>query len=364
TIDEFFDRQEILISKLLTGYRKDIPPIYSRVRSNPSLANPMLVNVSLSYMKLLSINEPEETIMLIFEYFLNWNDPRLRWNPSDFHGIDGFFVNRDSLWRPDILPYDAQSISDARDSDIQHIHVKSNGDMTYLSSSVMTLVCPIDIRKFPFDQQVCEVGLVSYNFLSRELHLTSTLRLVFNMSESANGEWAINEVSSSDTIPEFEGTLLSYDTVVFTIRLSRSSTFYIVMIILPSFVLTFLCVLGLFWTKFGRTDYLEKLGLGFAAIIAMCTVLEIAEQSIPKTRQLPSISVFIMVNLLLLTIAISIVVMGSKSCEFTTDAKLSEFKRKYVPAFGKALSRSFRLICLVLFPTLTVINLLILLLNT
>ncbi|KAK5985126.1 hypothetical protein GCK32_020891, partial [Trichostrongylus colubriformis] len=53
-----------------------------------------------------------------------------------------------------------QSISDARDSDIQHVYVKSNGDMFYYTSSVLTVICPLD----------------------EELHLVSTVKPMFDNS--------------------------------------------------------------------------------------------------------------------------------------------------------------------------------------
>ncbi|KAK5976908.1 hypothetical protein GCK32_016736 [Trichostrongylus colubriformis] len=144
----------------------------------------------------------------------------------------------------------------------------------------------------------------------------------------------------------YESTQANYTAVYFIIHLRRSSTFYVVMIILPSFILTFLC-----------------LALGFAAILAMCTVLEIAEQSTPKTEQLPALSLFIMVNLLVVTVAISIVVMGSKCCQFTSATRLVEGSKKCMPSFRIKLCLSLRKICLIVFPILTLINLLILLLN-
>ncbi|KAK5986060.1 hypothetical protein GCK32_011901 [Trichostrongylus colubriformis] len=105
----------------------------------------------------------------------------------------------------------------------------------------------------------------------------------------------------------------------------------------------------------------------------MCTVLEIAEETVPKTKQLPSLTLFIMVNLLLITAAISLVVMGSKSCDIASAVKLTELSRKvfkcdfnrfrYIPTFGMTLCARFRTICLIVFPILTFLNLLVLLLN-
>ncbi|PIO76756.1 hypothetical protein TELCIR_01177 [Teladorsagia circumcincta] len=298
--EEFIDKQEVLVSKLLSGYRKDLPPIYARARGNLTLANPMVVKISLRYIKLLAINEPEQTIALILEY--------------------------------DLVSTSCHSVSDTRDTEIQHVHVKSNGDMHHYASRVITVVCPLKIQSFPFDHQICDVGFSSNAFWSMEVKLVPAVKSLINISSVGTGEWTVGDITTGNTTTLLEDTLPSFELVYFTIHIKRSSTFYIVMLVLPSFILTFLCVIGLFWTKFDKADYLDKLALGFAAILAMCTVLEIVEQSVPKTKQLPALSLFVMVNLLLITVSISVVVIGSKSCDFVMADKLAEWSKKVVVA--------------------------------
>ncbi|KIH66068.1 Neurotransmitter-gated ion-channel ligand binding domain protein [Ancylostoma duodenale] len=296
TMKEYFMKQDVLISHVLSQYRKDVPPIYTRVRWSSTEADPMFVNITLMYAKLLSINEPEQTIDLIFEHKLAsffWSDVRLTWNPADFDGIEGFFVNRELVWRPDLLPYDSRSISDTRDPDVQHVYIAYNGQMEFYVSSVISIACPIDIKKFPFDKQTCEVNLASYNFLTSELRLMASIYKNYNITYASNGEWTVERISVRAYTLTTKTHDYDYDVATFTFQLRRSSIFYVVLIIIPSFILTFLCVLGLFWSKFDHTDYLEKLGLGFAAILAMCMVLEIAEESVPKTRQLPALCSYI-----------------------------------------------------------------------
>ncbi|KAK6755700.1 hypothetical protein RB195_014219 [Necator americanus] len=134
---------------------------------------------------------------------------------------------------------------------------------------------------------MCTVNFVSYNFPSNEIRTVASIFKSYNISSASNGEWTVEKLSFEIFSTLTNTSNYNYDVTAFTFRLRRSSIFYVVLIIIPSFVLAFLCVLGLFWSKFDHNDYLEKLGFGFAAILAMCMVLEIAEESVPKTRQLP-----------------------------------------------------------------------------
>lgn len=44
---------------------------------------------------------------MIVELQMNWTDPRLKWNPADYYGIEMLPVTREAaVWIPDALPFD------------------------------------------------------------------------------------------------------------------------------------------------------------------------------------------------------------------------------------------------------------------
>ncbi|CAJ0597692.1 unnamed protein product [Cylicocyclus nassatus] len=190
---EFHERQTRLISHLFSGYRKDVPPISTRGRYSSVTINPMVVNITLAYAKLLSVNEPNQLVDMIVEYNLaslfyrynltlknKWNDARLTWNPADFDEIKGFLINRELIWRVDLMPYDSSSVVDIRDPDVQHAYVNSNGDIEFYVASVVSYSCPLNVKAFPFDKQVCEVNFASYNFGSSELQINADILKNYN----------------------------------------------------------------------------------------------------------------------------------------------------------------------------------------
>ncbi|CAJ0595200.1 unnamed protein product [Cylicocyclus nassatus] len=127
----------------------------------------------------------------------------------------------------------------------------------------------------------------------------------------SNNEWIVDGVASESLIYPGSTRDFDHDVVTFTLRIRRYFLSYVITIIVPSFALTNLCVLGMFWSKFDQADYLAK----------------IAGQDIPKTNELPSLSVYIMVNLLLLTIAISMVIILSKACHSPKFKMCRSYKR-------------------------------------
>ncbi|VDO93182.1 unnamed protein product [Heligmosomoides polygyrus] len=100
-----------------------------------------------------------------------------------------------------------------------------------------------EMQKFPFDLQQCAVKFVSFNFYNIELSLTAGFYGNFSASNAGNGEWTVSNIThDKDSVMSYGGDII-YDV----------------------------------------------LGLGFAAILAMCMVLDIAQESVPKTRQLPAL---------------------------------------------------------------------------
>lgn len=51
-----------------------------------------------------------------------------------------------------------------------------------------------------------------------------------------------------------------FSSPVFQFTMKRSTTYYVLMMIIPSFILTFLCVLGLFW-EIADSDYLQNVSV-------------------------------------------------------------------------------------------------------
>ncbi|CAJ0589844.1 unnamed protein product [Cylicocyclus nassatus] len=248
----------------------------------------------------------------------------------------------------------SSSMTDLREPDVQHAYVNSNGNIELFAVRVISFSCDLNVKQFPLEKQECNVTFGSEPYKLEELHLHPKLAEDF-FDEFPDNEWRVVDVTAAenqaDTVPS----------ATFTIHLRRGSAFHIVLIVIPSLVLTLLCVLGMFWSKFDCTNYLEKLALGFAAILATCTILQIVETSVPKTSQLPSLTIYIVINLLLETVAISTVVIASKirsPLELAiSSAKIKDRLRRFAFSWCKRL----RVFCLVVFPLAAVINLLTLL---
>ncbi|CAJ0594922.1 unnamed protein product [Cylicocyclus nassatus] len=307
------------------------------------IVKPIFVNITLASASLLSVD---------------WNDERLSWNPSNFDEINGFYINQSFIWQADVLAYNSRSFSGITSAP-QHVYVHSNGDINSFVYNTVSFTCLMNasMRDFPFDKQLCSVEFTSYTFSSRELQIDCSVPEDFGHSSASNNEWIVDGITcSTSRVQDEVGP--EYYLVKFTFQMRRFCLIYVVTIILPSFVLTLLCVLGMFWSRVNHDDYLTKIGCGLSAIVAMCTILQIAGQSMPKTRELPSLF-YIMANLMLISVSITVITTASKPFHLPK-FKICYLSQRWFRRLDFILNVEFEFACLLVFLLATVANLLML----
>ena len=118
-----------------------------------------------------------------------------------------------------------------------------------VASSVrgLTTTCNINLQKFPFDTQTCEI-LIQTGVLNDYIGLTlskSDLNLDMSGFGDRNTEWmnvtmsyVIEHLSYYDNNPEWQ-----LDQVTITITLVRNPVFYVIYLVIPSVLMAFVSVL-------------------------------------------------------------------------------------------------------------------------
>lgn len=105
-----------------------------------------------------------------------WLDYNLQWNMSEFGNISTIHIPHQRIWRPDIVLYnkydntqssyniltligvcycfsaDAYYSSAIMSTDV---FVNHGGNVTWLSSAIFKSSCQMNVRFYPFDDQVC-----------------------------------------------------------------------------------------------------------------------------------------------------------------------------------------------------------------
>ncbi|GMT26772.1 hypothetical protein PFISCL1PPCAC_18069, partial [Pristionchus fissidentatus] len=97
---------------------------------------------------------------------------------------------------------------------------------------------------------------------------------------------------------------------VFTIHMERNFNYFIVFTILPTTILTAVCVLAMFHEAIDEYNRLEKIAIGVAALTGITLLLNIVADEVPRKKTTAVIAQFIIANLCVLTTAIIVVLVN------------------------------------------------------
>ncbi|KAK6016695.1 hypothetical protein OSTOST_17819, partial [Ostertagia ostertagi] len=168
-----------------------------------------------------------------------WTDERLKWSPEEYCGIDHLYLGMKEIWIPEVT----------------------------ITESV---------QDFPFDEQTCSIKLMSQSYSPREYGLKATFY-------PGNGEWRIDNISIIVS-PVDDMTIFEMTSYVFSMK--RNPSFYISMIITPSFIINVLSLIGVFLKT---ADSMGKLGIALTNVMSLTFILGILATALPKTEALPRI---------------------------------------------------------------------------
>jgi len=209
-----------------------------------------------------------------------WNDPRLRYNDNNRKVNYLITMDEDRIWRPDI--FFSNSRSTERMVDIAKnvlIRIYPNGNVLYSIRLQTVLSCPMDLKYYPFDKQICSLRMASYGFTTNDLvflwkegdpvQVTKNLHLPDFTLEKYLTDYCTSRTNTGE-----------YSCLKVDFQFKRESSKYICKWFAPTAVLTIISFLS-FWLKPKSTRI--KL-LTVTLILLYLHILYINNKASPNTR--------------------------------------------------------------------------------
>ena len=259
-----------LRSSLLLDYDKVVPPVSQRhAYVNYSSAGTD-VRLEIRFFKIESVLETEGRMRLKVWLRMRWQDERLAWNPEEWGGVTQTFFQAVSLsspeeteiWVPDVQPYNtAQGIITTLDPSIAR--VTHEGQVFWSRPGIIDVLCRFSgLVAFPFDQPSCALEIGGWMVSGGHQGIALEGKGWSDAQQEATAgasyqEFSIDSVSverhvfSYSCCPSEPWPVLRYN---FSLR--RASSYYVVMIIYPSLLITFLS-LSVFFMSPGLTERLS-----------------------------------------------------------------------------------------------------------
>ncbi|GMR56747.1 hypothetical protein PMAYCL1PPCAC_26942, partial [Pristionchus mayeri] len=126
--------------------------------------------------------------------------------------------------------------------------VHADGTVYTTNPSVYDTWCRLNLNNFPFDSQECEVQIGSWVYTAAETQITT------NQTEikltggggiyEGNSEWEVKKIRAEIRQSVDDGE--AFQEVWYFVTLHRRASYYVFVLLVPTFIVTTLCIIGLF----------------------------------------------------------------------------------------------------------------------
>ncbi|KAG7487360.1 hypothetical protein MATL_G00022420 [Megalops atlanticus] len=304
------NEEERLINYLLKerAYNKELRPVEKK-------DDTVTVYLGLTLSNLISLKEADETLLTNVWMEHGWYDSRLSWNSSEFDDIGVLRLPSKMVWLPEIV------LENNNDAQFQvayysNVLVYPDGYMYWLPPAIFRSSCAINVNYFPFDWQNCTLKFSSLTYNANEINIqlleaqdsetNKTYKvewIVIDPEEfTENGEWEIiHKPARRNTYKSIPKESNKHQDITFYLIIKRKPLFYIVNIIIPCVLISFLASL----VYYLPADSGEKMTLSISVLLAQSVFLLLISQRLPETSMaIPLIVKYLMFIMVLVTVVV------------------------------------------------------------
>ncbi|OWF50615.1 Neuronal acetylcholine receptor subunit alpha-7 [Mizuhopecten yessoensis] len=270
--------QERIIADLFQNYSPFIKP-----RKN--LSEPVDVNLTLHFTSLREIDERLQTMSFIGWMELTWIDEFLILGD----GLKSLQLPKSEIWYPDVALFN--SIDDPQHiSDGQHIILLEDGRVVWYPARQYNVRCQIDIRRFPFDEQKCQIRIGAWQSPVWIQRIADNGKSLAETLFEQNGEW---EITQTITQPEVS-TEYSISFVRYAVHFRRRFLHPVINTLFPVVLLSFLNTLVFLLPANSG----EKMTLCISVLLSFTVFLTVFNDMMPKTSTTISyLSIYLCIQL-------------------------------------------------------------------
>ncbi|XP_053383481.1 neuronal acetylcholine receptor subunit beta-4-like [Mercenaria mercenaria] len=206
----------------------------TRIRPRVNQSQIIRINSTFVPQSLLEFDTSEQKFSILGYFKLHWYDEVITWKPSDYAETNYIKVPIYEIWTPSLIilkAFDGDGVVGSSNTDISKI--QSDGFVQWVPEGIYSVVCHVDIKYYPFDEQTCTVTY----YVSDETIATVELDHPDDVKldeYTENSAWLITSVSKR--------RYLLYNTYHIDVefKLQRRANFATFTLIMPLLMLAFL----------------------------------------------------------------------------------------------------------------------------
>lgn len=269
------------------------------------------ITMGLSFKKLLSLDQTTGTLSMVISVRLNWPDYRLVYNATEYFAhVPAFGKGRDFVWNSntDFVPVDYNKIwlpdiqvldATREPQPINHERrvfwfdgekLRSVGyNMVMESPELVHVSCPMSLKRFPFDTQVCHLKFGDWSASERYFVFDTNIHgeYMWDMPEHSE-EFRCTKIEVDRERKEYHvDDRAKFPLVDYTLHLQRYPQYYILQYVLPYSVLV-LIGQGIYWMTLDR----ERHSTAITTVLAVMTVSFLTAPILPESNEVMWVEFF------------------------------------------------------------------------
>lgn len=287
-----------LYEDLFTDYNHQVLP----TANNKSKVT---VTLGLKLGQILDLNLKQQILSTNVWVEQTWIDSKLQWEPEQYESIDMIHIPVENIWIPDIVllnnadgNYELTLIAKAR--------LYANGTVVWRPPTMFHSTCEIDVEYFPFDIQICHLIFGSWTYAGDEVELrhngnSTKVNVGIDLSQFyKNVEWDIIDVPAYYNDFYYDCCAEPFPTITFKIVIRRKMLFYLVNLILPVALMTFMTV-SVFYLP---SDSNEKVTLSISILTSLIVFFLLMLEIIPASSlAVPLFGKYLLFTLVLVSLS-------------------------------------------------------------
>ena len=269
-------------------------------RPDPATA-PLTINISMAMYSMADYDAVAGTLDIVGSVQLQWTDStstlmNIDWSSTQ---LTSMMLDYRKVWTPVVvLINSANSVQRIGDAAYKVRHVKASGLTTWNPRVLMTSSCTPDVSYFPFDQQECDFVFTTWFHNSTYLTLSVSSVSEWDLTNfEPNGVWDVGSTRSSSY--ETGGYYYAKFTVVF----NRQATYYVLNVLFPILLLSFLS--GLVFLI--PPDSGERVGFGITCFLSFVVLLQTMMEFLPEASSPMSLLCYYVIIMMMFSAVLSIV---------------------------------------------------------
>ncbi|PAA69372.1 hypothetical protein BOX15_Mlig008197g1 [Macrostomum lignano] len=289
------DQVTYLLDSLLKGYDKSLRPVMKEAGAT----------VITSYINIRSMGPISELHMdyaLDLYFRQRWQDPRLRYDMFNISNnmSAGLILSMrmlDNIWKPDTYFINGKgSYMHTLTTPNKLIRLHPNGEILYSMRLTVKASCPMQLRYFPMDEQICPLIFGSYGYPSSDI--------LYRWKQVTTGiERSPVVISTNVTLSQFNLTTSpevrrhfritrrgNFSVLSVYFHLVRHTGFFIIQVYLPCSLLVVLSWVS-FWIN--REATADRVSLGITAVLTLTTLCHDSRQDLPRVGYATALDYFI-----------------------------------------------------------------------